>query len=826
MGAEDTQALPPSSDPDLLIGFIRAGETLAPAALWRFARRSQERGVSLVYSDHDSIDETGRHVDPWLVPDWSPDQTLAQDYVGGVFFVRDSEELRRSLVRLMDASSDDWRYALLLRLGANGGKIAHVPSVLWSRPSEPLHEDVAERELAAVRTELVARGSDASVQTVHQGVGGAIRHVEWPSTGELLVSIIIPTTGRMEFVSGAMASLERTGYARTEAIFIDNSRGRHRDGIAFLRGQDVTVLERDEPFNWARLNNDGARVAKGDLLLFINDDVEATEPDWLEEMVRQALRPEIGVVGSHLRYPDGSIQHAGVFLVGHGGGAVHLFRGMDPDGDLYLDWHRMAREVSAVTGACMLVPRGVFNQVGGFDEELAIVGNDVDLCLRIARTGKRVVVEPRAVLVHHESQSRGGVDHFPDEGRMWERWSDVLTSGDPHYNPNLSQDRVDASLDWHRVRDHAEPVMRTDPAAGVNLVGYIRAEMGLGEAIRGEAQALTEADVPFVVLDHRWGTRARLHDASWIHKVTDEPIFKTNILHINADVLPQALQRLPPGLTSGRRNIGVWTWELPEFPEEWRGSFSLVDEVWVPSTFVQAAIGADAPVPVHVVPHAVRSPQGPFLTREHFGLPVDTFQFLAMYDTQSVMERKNPQGTIEAFTRAFPAEDRDVSLVLKVNSAGDREVAALKQLTADHPNIHLVTDILSRHAVDSLMADSDAFVSLHRAEGFGLPIAEAMALGVPVIATGWSGNMDFMSEETAACVCYELVTLERSYGPYQKGQRWAEPDLDDAAEWMRRLRSGENLARSLGEAAQRAIAGSNGPSVVGRAMAARLAVTR
>ncbi len=161
------------------------------------------------------------------------------------------------------------------------------------------------------------------------------------------------------------------------------------------------------------------------------------------------------------------------------------------------------------------------------------------------------------------------------------------------------------------MEGHVDPITRLDPSTGVNLVGYVRAEMGLGEAVRGEARALLEADVPFVILDHQSGTPARLQDGSWAHKIVEQPVFATNILHINADLLPQALQQLPPRLTKKRRNIGFWTWELPQFPAEWRGSFSLVDEVWVPSTFVQAAIGADAPVPVHVVPHAVRAPTGP-----------------------------------------------------------------------------------------------------------------------------------------------------------------------------------------------------------------------
>ena len=365
-------------------------------------------------------------------------------------------------------------------------------------------------------------------------------------------------------------------------------------------------------------------------------------------------------------------------------------------------------------------------------------------------------------------------------------------------------------------------MLREPRSAGLNLVGYIRAEMGLGEALRGEARALAHAEVPFVIIDHAFGTPARLDDDSWTHKVVDAPHFDTNLLHINADLLPRALQHLPAGLADGRRNIGYWTWELPVFPVAWQGSFSLVDEVWVPSEFVRESIAADAPVPVHVIPHAIRRPPGPFLGRGHFDLPRDAVTFLAMYDTQSVMQRKNPDGAIEAFRRAFDAHDTGVVLALKVNSAGEREVSQLRARVADHPNIRLMVDPLSRHEMDSLMANTDVFVSLHRSEGFGLPIAEAMALGVPALVTGWSGNMDFTDDDCAACVRYTIVDLERSYGPYESGQRWAEPDLDHAAEWMERLRSDPELRRRLALKASGAIRAHSHPSVVGARMAERL----
>ena len=546
------------------------------------------------------------------------------------------------------------------------------------------------------------------------------------------------------------------------------------------------------------------------------------DPDWLAEMLRHAQRPSVGAVGAACFFPDGAIQHAGVFVVGHGGGAVHLFHKLEPDDDLYLDLHRVTREVSAVTGACLLVHRSVFHELGGFDAQLAVVGNDVDFCLRLARTGRTTLWTPDASLIHHESLSRSGISHLPDEARMWDRWSDLLLGGDPHYDPNLAQDRVDCGLDWGRIEGRVDPITRADPSAGINLVGYISAEMGVGEATRGEARALWEVGVPFVIIDHRQGNPARMADRSWSHKVHEEPIFDTNLLHLNADVLATALAQLPADLRDGRRNIGYWTWELPEFPSEWHAAFELVDEVWVPTTFVRDAIGKDAPVPVRILPHAIRAPSTAAHGRARFELPSDAYQFLAMYDTHSVQARKNPQGVLAAFTEAF-GEEPSASLVLKVNNSDHRELEQLSASVADRPNVHLITDTLSREDMDALMACSDAFVSLHRSEGFGLPIAESMARGLPVVVTGWSGNMDFTDDETAAVVDYRLVTLERTYGPYKKGQRWAEPDLDDAARWMRRLRDDPELGIAMGQRAAATVRRMLSPEAVGSRMTEYLA---
>ena len=823
IATETLSALPLQRQRDRFIAFMHAGEVLAPGALLAYASIEDHAAIDVIYSDHDSIGHNGRHIEPWFVGDWAPQHILSQDYIGGVFMARDSERLRTLVAASVPTGRDRWRYELLLALSEGQGRIAHIPRVLWSAPADSSDgESRSAAELAAVAAALERREATAEVRPSADRDAGPVRHVEWPLTQEALVSLVIPTTGRIDLVETTLAYLDATAYPQVERIFIDNSRGEHPDGIAMLRRSGATVIERDQPFNWAALSNDGAREASGELLLFLNDDLHADDPDWLTELVRQALRPDVGAVGPLLLYPDGRIQHAGVFTVGHGGGAVHLFHGLDPTEDLHLGLHRVAREVTAVTGACLMVERRAFRAVGGFNEDLAVIGNDIDLCLRIARAGKATVWTPAATLVHTESASRTSIDHLPDEDRMWRHWSDVLLGGDPYYNPNLTAYRVDAAIDWERVSDRRDPITHAEVERGVNLIGYISAEMGVGEATRGEAHALSEADVPFGIIDYRYGNPSRMGDRTWSHRMIEEPLYATNVLHINADSLPGAIERLPADLLEGRRNIGFWTWELPRFPKRFHGAFDLVDEVWVPSTFVAEAVSADAPVPVHVVPHVVERPSRPPLPPSHCDIRGEGYRFLAMYDTQSVQARKNPQGAVEAYMRAFETPTADATLVVKVNNAADRELEPLRDLIDSRPDISLVTDVLSRHEVDSLIATSDAFVSLHRAEGFGLVIAEAMSMGKPVIATGWSGNTDFMSVETSALVGYALVEIDTDQGPYEAGQRWAEPDLDDAAEWMRRLRDDPDVGSQMGARAAASIARNNDAGAIGRIIATTL----
>lgn len=356
---------------------------------------------------------------------------------------------------------------------------------------------------------------------------------------------------------------------------------------------------------------------------------------------------------------------------------------------------------------------------------------------------------------------------------------------------------------------------------GVDCVGYPCAEFGLGETVRSWACAFGGVGYPFTVLDAGAEVPSRQQDHSIDAWLESHPRYATSLFFVNPDLIGRVSQRWP---RAGTRTIGYWLWELETFPPDWRPALDMVDEVWVPTTFVQRAVMAATSKPVTLMPMPVAFPLPRTLPRVELGLDPGAFVFLFSFDFHSYPERKNPWAVIEAFRAAFPRNRHGVQLLIKTTN-GERVGGAFTHLlaaAAADPRILVRDGHLGRTGMYALLATVDAYVSLHRAEGIGLGMAEAMYLGKPVIATGWSGNLDFMSEQEAKLVDFQLVPVPPGAYPHADGQRWAEPNVEQATSFMRELADDRVAAAALGAVAATRIRRQYAPDACARAAIARL----
>ncbi|MDB5799502.1 MAG: glycosyl transferase group 1 [Rhodocyclales bacterium] len=360
---------------------------------------------------------------------------------------------------------------------------------------------------------------------------------------------------------------------------------------------------------------------------------------------------------------------------------------------------------------------------------------------------------------------------------------------------------------------------------GINLVGYLRTELGVGEAARSLARACLATNIPFSATEAYFPGHNPQRDDSIIGHAQPTR-FAVDLLYVNADQTSLACQQLADeGRPKAAYTIGFWHWEQPEFPTVFHDAFTLVDEVWVASTFVHDAISAVSPVPVFKVPHSLQFDVTPGASREQFGLPADRQLILVMYDFNSYQYRKNPQAAIAAYRLAAQAHPQ-LALVIKTMNSQQHAVAyrELRDSMRDLEGVFFIDDFLSRQQTWDLQFCCDILLSLHRAEGFGLALAEMMYLGKPVVATNWSANVDFMNVENSMPVRYRLKPLEMDIGAYPAGPLWAEADIAHAAECLGRLASQPDLVRRLGERAMHDVRHQLGPHTVGLLIRQRLEI--
>lgn len=350
---------------------------------------------------------------------------------------------------------------------------------------------------------------------------------------------------------------------------------------------------------------------------------------------------------------------------------------------------------------------------------------------------------------------------------------------------------------------------RAHTQLGINVVGFITADLGIGESARCMIRAADAAKIPAAAVPLKLPCKARLGDQSFAAFVQDHNPHVVNIFHLDPPASRDIDTHHGADFRARKYNIGYWAWELPEFPDGWLGSFDFFQEIWCPSEFVRRAIAEKSPLAVVTMPHAVEfaRPSAPVpQLRSAFKLPLDRYLFLFVYDLNSYTERKNPNAVIEAFRRSGLGA-KGATLVIKVHSVAgnERDLEALRSRLVDLPGALLITESFSRAKIYELETACDCFVSLHRAEGFGFAVAECMYLGKPVIATDWSATAEYLNATNGAPVRAPLITIDRNHGPYAKGQTWAEPDIDHAAEWMQRLFKDRALGERLGAAARQTI---------------------
>lgn len=373
-----------------------------------------------------------------------------------------------------------------------------------------------------------------------------------------------------------------------------------------------------------------------------------------------------------------------------------------------------------------------------------------------------------------------------------------------------------------------EPIVSRDggfaASDGVNIFAYARGQFGLAESARLYARALLESGYPVAIYDIALDIAHSMGDTSLDCHIGADTPHGINLVFVNPDYLDAAIASIGRERLRGRYTIGCWFWELERFPPEWLPALDDVDEVMVSSDFIREVIGRATDKPILHVPLPVVEVPDSGLQRSDFGLRDDAFVFLSSFDFNSFLARKNPLDTIRAFRLAFADGRQDVQLLIK-SSNGHRHPDRLRELldaASGDKRILVRDEVIDRAHVQALQRCADAYVSLHRSEGFGLGLAECMRLGKPVIATAWSGNMEFMTPQNSCLVDYEMVAVAQGEYLYHDGQRWAQPNVEHAAKYMRRLVEQPTYAAELGKRAASDIREKLSPKTVSGKLIQRL----
>ena len=444
------------------VGLLDHDDLLAPNALYEIVKKlNEDRELDAVYTDEDKVTtDLSEHFQPHLKPDFNLDLLRSNNYICHFFVVRKTIVDKVGGFRQEFDGAQDHDFIFRCVEEASG-RVGHVPEIVyhWRTHKASTADNPASKMYAF---DAGKRAIEAHLKRV--GVEGEVSHtpdlgffrVKYPVHGEPMVSIIIPNKDEKESLQACIESIrEKTEYQNYEILIIENNSTSEEIFHYYKelsRDPKIRLLRWKKEFNYSAINNFGVRHAKGDYLLFLNNDVKVIDPDWMSEMLSVCQRKETGAVGVKLIYPDNTIQHAGC-VVGMGGIAGNMFVNMPAERTGYLHKASLLQDMSCVTAACMMMKKEVFLEAGGFTEELAVAFNDVDLCLKVRSHGHLIVYDPYVKLYHYESKSRGTEDSEEKVRRfqteieyMRCHWLDILKKGDPYYNKNLSLTKWNYSL--------------------------------------------------------------------------------------------------------------------------------------------------------------------------------------------------------------------------------------------------------------------------------------------------------------------------------------------------------------------------------------------
>lgn len=649
--------------------------------------------------------------------------------------------------------------------------------------------------------------------------------------GEEMISVILPTKGRpggleeiLESLPAAMGSLPYElllyvgddDHSETEAII-----SKHGITRVFY---DADIFSAGEKFSWAKLVNHGFHNAQGEWIIFASDDI-VFYPDAFPQAV-SAVKCETKVGGVTFLHRNTIEDFGGIFReFGYDCMGAYPFINFG------------------------IIRKSAFLKTEGFDESYRFYWADVDLCMQLWHAGFSIIPSPYSLVDHNnivDGMKKGNSRdiYYLDTRHFLEKWKDtrLFRGKDVLAKQRLSLTPADSEqvigflegisgMDRHESLHGSGPIPETpgitaqlregDIPIGVNYTGFFNGEFGIGVASRNYAHAFKSVSIPHLLLNVAVPGQ-RFNDRTFTEFSQVNP-YLINLIHVNADMTEAVTASMDAGFFDGRYNIGLWVWELERFPEEWHRHFERYNEIWVPSEFCREAVAAVSPIPVLTMPHPIVLDSGKATpNRKEFSLPEDEFVFLFVFDYLSVFQRKNPLAVIESFKTAFSGQEKATLVIKCINAHYSPDKARLLEAAAKGAKIRFINGHLNNDDMMSLMASADAFVSLHRSEGFGLGMAQSMFLGKPVIATAYSGNMEFMTGENSFPVRYRLVELENDYGPYVKGNIWAEPDMEHAAELMRLVFDRRDLAAARAEIAARDIRERLNPETIGAMLKKRV----